>query len=135
MTLVIDANCLIQIIPKISKYHWIWQYYLQGKFQLAVSTDILNEIEEVYSRWTPQPIVKNILKAIVNHPNTLFIAPSYFWNFIHQDQDDNKYVDCAIAANADFIVTNDAHFKNLKKIGFPKVRVLSTSQLKRSMFN
>lgn len=86
MTLVIDANCLIQIIPTISKYHRIWQYYLQGKFKLAVSTDILNEIEEVYSRWTPQPIVKNILKAIINHPNTLFITPSYFWNFIHQDQ-------------------------------------------------
>jgi uncharacterized protein len=112
-TIVIDANCLIQIIPSISKYHWMWQFYLQGKFQLAVSTDILNEIDEVYSRWTPQHIVKNVLKTIVNRSNTVFVEPSYFWNLIHQDQDDNKYVDCAIAANADFIITNDGHFKNL----------------------
>lgn len=73
-----------------------------------MSTDILNEIEEVYSRWTPQHVVVNVLKTIVNRPNTLFVEPSFFWNLIHQDQDDNKYVDgsprdCAVAANADFI--------------------------------
>jgi len=34
-------------------------------------------------------------------------------------------VDCAIAGIADFIVTDDRHFKVLKKIPFPKVKVIS----------
>lgn len=42
------------------------------------------------------------------------------WNLIAQDADDNKYVDCAIAGNADILVTNDKHFNALKKIGIPK---------------
>ena len=39
--------------------------------------------------------------------------------------DRNKFVDCAIASNADFIVTNDGHFNVLKNIPFPKVKVIS----------
>ncbi len=41
--LVIDTNCLIQIIPSISKYHWIWNYFFEGRYRLAITTDILNE--------------------------------------------------------------------------------------------
>ena len=39
--------------------------------------------------------------------------------------DDNKFVDCAVAASADFIVTEDKHFKVLKDIPFPLVNVIS----------
>ena len=35
--------------------------------------------------------------------------------------DRNKFVDCAIAVSADFIVTNDRHFDILKDIPFPIV--------------
>ena len=43
------------------------------------------------------------------------------------DKDDNKFVDCAIAGNAQFIVTNDKHFEVLKNIQFPKVEVVSST--------
>ena len=46
------------------------------------------------------------------------------FHLIEQDKDDNKFVDCAIAANASFIVSEDAHFKHLKDIPFPYVEVL-----------
>ena len=35
----------------------------------------------------------------------------------------NKFVDCAIVANADFIVSEDSHFNVLKSIPFPRVIV------------
>ena len=41
------------------------------------------------------------------------------------DVDDNKFVDCAIAANAEFIVTNDKHFNPLKTIPWPKVEIIN----------
>lgn len=44
---------------------------------------------------------------------------------ISQDPDDNKFVDCAIASNSDWIVTNDKHFHILKGIDFPRVNVIS----------
>ena len=39
-----------------------------------------------------------------------------------------KFVDCAIAANASFIVSEDTHFKILKNIPFPDVRVIRLAQ-------
>lgn len=43
---------------------------------------------------------------------------------IQADPDDNKFVDCAFAANATYIVSNDRHFDVLSKIDFPKIQVL-----------
>ncbi len=62
---------------------------------------------------------------VVLDTNVLFVSNYFFWNFITEDPDDNKFVDCAISANADFIVTNDKHFRVLKKISFPSVPVIS----------
>lgn len=41
------------------------------------------------------------------------------------DPDDNKFVDCAIAANADYLVSHDKDFKTLKSIDFPKVNLVN----------
>ncbi len=41
------------------------------------------------------------------------------------DLDDNKFVDCYIGGNADFLVTNDHHFTILKKLDFPKLAIIS----------
>jgi len=40
----------------------------------------------------------------------------YNFNLITEDEDDNKFVDCVIASNAIFLVSNDRHFQVLKKI-------------------
>jgi uncharacterized protein len=39
--------------------------------------------------------------------------------------DDNKFVDCAIAGNADYLIINDKHFNCLKTIEFPKLSLLN----------
>ena len=44
-------------------------------------------------------------------------------NLIQSDSDDNKFVDCCITANAQYIVSNDRHFDILKHIEFPHVNV------------
>ena len=53
------------------------------------------------------------------------ITPYYNFHLIYADKDDNKFVDCAIAAEAKCIVTNDHHYDVLKTIPFPKVEVIS----------
>jgi len=52
------------------------------------------------------------------------VTPYYRFDMIKADRDDNKFVDCAIAANATYIVSDDKHFKPLRHIGFPKLAVL-----------
>lgn len=62
-----------------------------------------------------------IIKSITNSPFVEFITPYYHFELIKADPDDNKFVDCAIAAVARCIVTNDNHYNILKQIDFPKV--------------
>ena len=45
-----------------------------------------------------------------------------------EDVDDNKFVDCAIAANAELIVTNDKHFNVLKTVDWPKLTILGIKE-------
>jgi len=37
---------------------------------------------------------------------------------------------CAIAANAEYLATEDNHFQVLKKISFPKIQVINFEELK-----
>lgn len=52
----------------------------------------------------------------------------YRWNLIKADEEDNKFVDCAIAGNADYLVSNDKHFDSLKTTDFPQVPLLRSSE-------
>jgi predicted nucleic acid-binding protein len=61
-------------------------------------------------------------------PTVKKIDPFYKWSFITADPDDNKFVECAVAANAHFIITNDKHFKVLKDIPFPTIQTITIEE-------
>ena len=62
--------------------------------------------------------------AILTRRNVRRVDPHMRYRLIEADPDDNKFVDCALFANAKFIVTEDHHFKVLKDIPFPHVDVI-----------
>ena len=64
------------------------------------------------------------INVIVNNPYTIFITPYFHFNLITADPDDNKFVDCAVVANAKFIVTEDRHFESVKNCSFPKLEII-----------
>ena len=43
-------------------------------------------------------------------------------------RDDDKFVDCAVAGNADYLVTDDRHYRRFKDVEFPKLRVVTARQ-------
>jgi uncharacterized protein len=46
------------------------------------------------------------------------IEPSYQFQVISADPDDNAFTDCAITAHADYIITSDHHFAPLANAGY-----------------
>lgn len=71
---------------------------------------------------------------------TTYYQESYVhFGLIELDEDDNKFVDCAIASDAEYIVTNDNHFSVLRTIPWPKVNVIAlmefAEQLKQKQAN
>ena len=123
--IVLDTNGLIQILPQRSKYHRIWESFVGGENVLCVSTEILNEYFEIMQRLINLEVAEYVIKTIINSSFVQFIDPYYHFGLIEADPDDNKFVDCAIAANAQFIVTNDHHYNVLHQIDFPKVNVIN----------
>jgi len=128
MTVVLDTNVLAVIISRRSRYYPIWQSLRQGNFDLLVTSDILLEYDEILSGYLGPEVTQNVLGGLELLPNVTFVVKYYYWNLITHDPDDDKFVDCAIAGSANFIVTDDAHFKVLRSIPFPKVPVISSGE-------
>ena len=131
--IVLDTNCLLQALPSRSPYHKIWSEILAGHVSLCVNTEILNEYEEIIARKTNADIAHNVIEAIARLHTTEFLNVYYHFRLIEADADDNKFVDCAVAANAEYIVTNDAHFDILKQIDWPKLTVTTIKEFAKQL--
>lgn len=123
MNIVLDTNCLIMAISAQNEYYQVWQDFLDGKYTMCITNEIIEEYSEVLARNISPLISEFIISAIINRRNVKKIYPSFAFHLIEADPDDNKFVDCAIIANAKYIVTQDHHFDVLKNIEFPKVDV------------
>ena len=122
--IVLDTNCLIMAISAKNDYHLVWQAFLRGDYTLCVSNEIVEEYLEVLSRNINPWVAESIVYAILTRRNVKKLFAYYHFDLIAADPDDNKFVDCAIAANAKFIVSEDHHFDVLKSCTFPKVDVI-----------
>jgi len=71
------------------------------------------------------PVVADLtVAAFVAKPTTRRVTVHYAHRLIAADLDDDKFVNCALWANAHFLVTNDRHFRQLQNLAFPKLTVL-----------
>jgi putative PIN family toxin of toxin-antitoxin system len=122
---VIDTNCLVQIISKHSPYRKIWDAFLGKQFVLCVSNEILEEYQEILEHQTTPEIAENILLLLINQRNVRYVDPHFRLKIIIADPDDDKFVDCAFAAGADIIVSEDSHFDVLKSTPFPYINVMT----------
>jgi putative PIN family toxin of toxin-antitoxin system len=131
MKIVFDTNCLVKVLPQKSPYRCLWEAFLHGKFGLCYTTEILQEYEEILSRFYFPKIAEFTVGTLIKAPNIFQITPYFKWNLIIADPEDNKFADCALNAGADYIVTNDKHFNILKEMNFPYVKVVDIETFKK----
>ena len=124
MRIVLDTNSIIQCVGHHSIYRAVWTSILSGQNNLCVSNEILMEYDEILRQFFNPQFAETVIETIIKNPNTQFFTPHYHFNLITTDPDDNKFVDCAIQANAHYIVTNDHHYDVLRHIEFPKVGLI-----------
>jgi len=121
---VLDTNSLLASISRKGSAYPVWKGFQEGRYTLCVSNEILEEYEEVIARKTRPEIARNVIDYIMQQRNVELIVPYFHLELITADPDDNKFVDCAFAANATYIVSDDTHYDVLKDIPFPELLVL-----------
>lgn len=126
MRVVIDTNVLLISIAKKSPYRPIFDAIINGDIKLVITNEILSEYAEILASRANSLVAVNITDFLSKSTHVERIDVYYQWNLIEVDRDDNKFVDCAIAGNAKYIVTNDKHFNVLADIPFPKVDIISS---------
>ncbi|MCU0341329.1 MAG: putative toxin-antitoxin system toxin component, PIN family [Spirosomaceae bacterium] len=124
MKLVIDTNVLLVSISSYSRFHWLYRAIIEGKVTLFITNEIMSEYAEKLLEKLNTKTAFTTLRMLVELDNVVQTTIFYHFNLIQTDPDDNKFVDCAIAANADWLITNDKHFNILKDIDFPTVNVI-----------
>ena len=121
---VLDTNSLLSSLARRGSAYPGWKGVQEGRYTLCVTTEILEEYEEVIARKTRPEVARNVIDFIMQQDNVELIDPYFHMNLITADPDDNKFVDCAFTANATYIVSDDSHYDVLRNIPFPEILVL-----------
>lgn len=133
--IVLDTNCLIASLSRHSEYYSVWKGFQTGKYILCVSNDILEEYQEIIALKTSPEVARNVVNLLLKSKNVELVTPYFKFWLIEADHDDDKFVNCAFAANATYIVSNDKHFDILERIQFPRLFVLKLRQFLKLLEN
>lgn len=135
LRVVIDTNVLIAMIGLSSPYRPIFDSIIDGELTMCITTEILYEYQEILARKNGADVADNMIQFFSIHPFVEKVEPFYHFKVIEQDPDDDKFIDCAVAASADCIVSNDRHFSHPRLLDFPKVRVLTAEKFMEKYYS
>ena len=131
-TVVLDSNVLISAIVFGGIPRVILESIIEGKLKLAFSEALAEEFGAVLQgkkfRLSPQ-ITDLIITELQSISETFY--PTTTVSVIKKDPADNKVIECAIAANANFIISGDAHLLELGE--YRNIKILSPSDFCRTI--
>ena len=113
--IVADTNVYISALNFAGIADQVLTLGRAGVIDVFISQPILEEIAGVLLRkfhWTV-PRVREATRAICNF--AVLVIPGESVNAVHEDEPDNRILECAVAAGADVIVTGDQHLLKLKR--------------------
>ena len=121
MRVVLDANVLVSALisakgaPAQILLHW-----QEGKLDLVASAPILGELERVlhYPRLQerydlPEELIQRFLQLLAQQ--AILVEREEALSVIERDPSDNRYLECAVAGEAEYIVSGDGHLLDLKE--------------------
>lgn len=131
MRVVIDTNIMFSGLAPASPYFSLVEGFYTQTLTLLVSTPILLEYEEILRSIYSESVCQNFFDFLHISDNVDFVDPTYRFQLPFEDEDDQKFVDCAVCGQADFLITNDRHFQRLRDVPFPRVLVITGKEFLR----
>jgi putative PIN family toxin of toxin-antitoxin system len=113
---VFDTNVLVSAVGWRGPEHELYERCRAGELRLAISPELLAELERVlrYPRlgFTEEEI-EGFISDLLGHASTA--SPSRTVEVVEEDPDDNRVIECALATGARWIVSGDKHLLGLEE--------------------
>lgn len=134
MKIIIDTNILISAALSGRNPEQVMAFIIKSSTHKWIASQaIFDEYLEVLSRSKIKLTIENRQKWLNLVKNsTEIIAVNINYDF-PRDQKDAKFISCAIASNADFLITGDKDFEDVSFIG--DTIIISASQFKDLIMN
>jgi len=123
---VLDTNILVSSIFWGGIPNKILESWVSEKFELLLSEEILKEYERVLfkiSKGKKDQLVYQWLLFIAENSLIVNIKKRFKLSI---DPDDDKFIECAVAGNAKYIVSGDSHLLDLKNV--KNIQILLVSE-------
>ena len=107
MRVVLDTNVMVSALNFAGNERLVLELALRGRFEFYLSRFILEEVAGVLTRkfdWDEERTAQ-VLQAIEN--GATVIDPPRLPELIEDGHADNRILECAVAANADYLITGD----------------------------
>jgi len=126
---VVDTNVFISSLLNSEgnprKIIDLWRF---EKITLCLSKEIVAEYFAVLERFgmSEEPEGEELVQLFQKRYNQVFLASIPAISAISKDPADEKFIACAVAAEAKYIISGDQHLLNLKV--FEGIRILSPTE-------
>jgi putative PIN family toxin of toxin-antitoxin system len=117
--IVVDANVMLAAFRSANgASHVLLRQMVGGNIPFAVSPAVALEYEDLLKRpgilgtnpWVLKDEIDVVLDALFE--KALLVSPQFRFRPFLDDPKDDLYIECAFAAGADTIITNDRHFRH-----------------------
>ena len=126
LRVVLDTNVLISAILFGGKPRQILEKTIRGEIRLCLSEPILEEVKGVLKRpkfdYSPE-MIQIILTELTGIAD--IVNPSETIHVVLEDPDDNRILECAVEAGANYVVTGDLHLLKLSR--YRDTEILNTA--------
>jgi predicted nucleic acid-binding protein len=114
-----------------------WLYLCLRAFSIWISSFVFRLIfcwnTRKNSAKYDQEVAELVVSSLLMLPNVQHTTVYFDLRLIAPDADDDKFVNCVFAANADYLISDDRHFRLLLKIPFPKIVCLTYDEFKQML--
>ncbi len=114
LKVVLDTNVYFSAFSSRGMPYQLWQRALHGDYRLFISPPLMRELADVLRNdltWSEAEIIAQL--KLLSRVASIGM-PTETLHVVVNDPDDDRILECAVASNADLIVSGDHHLTKLK---------------------
>lgn len=123
MRVVLDTNVFVSAVFFSGPPHQILKAWRDGKIQLVVSPEILEEYQrvgEIIAKQFPKVDLSPIIDLLAVEAK--LVLPPSLPEPVCADPDDDKFLACALASKTKFVISGDNHLLNVS--GYRGIKIV-----------